>query len=731
MSFDDLGLLPSLITSVKGLGWSLPTPIQTECIPLILTGSNVLGAAETGSGKTAAFSLPALQLVWEHKKRIEKKQALEEMRRLKGIDKDGVNMERGNRQHCVVWNELDKDVSLVLGESALRCVSKLQVWNGCRANIGIDLNTGPVCAFYFEVKFENGLGRVGFATADSSLEIGTDKFSFGYGSTGMKSFSKKFEKYGERFGNGDLIGVLLNPVEGTISFSKNGLCLGVGFQIPEYLRNAVFYPAVSLKAASVVAFFGANAAFPTSIPTLSIQEALIANKNIKFRGEEISQNEMNSTKSPLVLIVEPTRELAIQVDQELKKFRSDVSDCNITQTLLIGGQGNTFKYLVDIVVATPGALQKNLEGNLNISQTQLFIIDEADRLLDDGNKELILRIWKRLSKEHQSCLFSATLHSDSMQQLSKIMCPNAIWVDLKGTEFAPEAVDHAICYVNPVDDHSWKIDVGIPHDQVHKGNNLNTDESNSLGTKLLKPAYLVQLLDTLNISQAIVFCRTKVDCDNLELYLQNLSGGRKVMRALESGKENKYSCVVLHSDRIQAERTNNLRVFKNGDVRLLLCTDVAARGIDISGLPFVINMNLPAQSEDYIHRIGRVGRADCVGFAISLVSTVSEKVWYHTCPSKGKSCINAEKCCIWQKEIDLLATIEERLKKKVAVLDRNNLAAGQEFLFARAGLGKLDESNSLVAKRLEVFQPAFRQLASLETRAQQAFFNYQCLSHPT
>ncbi len=95
---------------------------------------------------------------------------------------------------------------------------------------------------------------------------------------------------------------------------------------------------------------------------------------------------------------------------------------------------------------------------------------------------------------------------------------------------------------------------------------------------------------------------------------------------VEKGKENAYSCVVLHADRPPPERKRNFAAFKDGDVRFLICTDVAARGLDIAGLPFVINMTLPSMSEDYIHRIGRVGRADCIGMAISLVATEPEKV---------------------------------------------------------------------------------------------------------
>merc|ERR1711871_236710 len=123
-----------------------------------------------------------------------------------------------------------------------------------------------------------------------------------------------------------------------------------------------------------------------------------------------------------------------------------------------------------------------------------------------------------------------------------------------------------------------------------------------------------------------------------EAYLNRLDGTKKSWGGKgESGKENPYSCVVLAGARNQRERQANLESFKEGDVRFLICTDVAARGLDIAGLPFVIQMTIPDDIENYIHRIGRCGRADRMGLAISLVATEREKVWYHKCPSRGKA----------------------------------------------------------------------------------------------
>ena len=132
--------------------------------------------------------------------------------------------------------------------------------------------------------------------------------------------------------------------------------------------------------------------------------------------------------------------------------------------------------------------------------------------------------------------------------------------------------------------------------------------------------YVLKAIDTLKIDNAIIFCRTKVDCDNLEKYF-NFVG---------KAQNKDYSCVCLHGDRSPAERTDNLEAFKAKECKFLICTDVAARGIDIKGIPYLLQVTLPDDKANYLHRIGRVGRAERMGLAISFVSNVPEKVWFHS-----------------------------------------------------------------------------------------------------
>ena len=133
----------------------------------------------------------------------------------------------------------------------------------------------------------------------------------------------------------------------------------------------------------------------------------------------------------------------------------------------------------------------------------------------------------------------------------------------------------------------------------------------------MKVHYCLKAIQKMNMDYGIIFRRTKLDCDNLERYLKQMGG---------TSRNNPYSCVCLHGDRRPQERKANLEMFKKQQVRFLICTDVAARGLDVKSVPFVINVTLPDDKANYVHRIGRVGRAERMGLAISLVAAYKEKV---------------------------------------------------------------------------------------------------------
>ncbi|CAG2195830.1 DDX1 [Mytilus edulis] len=207
--------------------------------------------------------------------------------------------------------------------------------------------------------------------------------------------------------------------------------------------------------------------------------------------------------------------------------------------------------------------------------------------------------------------------------------------------------------------------------------------------KILKGEYVVTAIDEHNMDAAIIFCRTKVDCDNLERYLGDRGRG-------------KYSCVCLHGDRKPQERKGNLEKFKQKKVRFLICTDVAARGLDISKLPYVINVTLPDEKQNYIHRIGRVGRAERMGLAISLVGTVKEK---------------------------LLSDIQEHLDITIDSVQPDMKVAINEF-DGKVTYGQRRKVGGGSYKgHIETLAPSVKELAELEKRAQTSVDRFALTLH--
>ncbi|KAF2075229.1 hypothetical protein CYY_003447 [Polysphondylium violaceum] len=678
-AFEDLGVLPEIIQAVEELDWTLPTPIQAEAIPLILGGGDVLAAAETGSGKTGAFALPILQITYET---LNNKAVVNIPIEEKKQD------EQEQESASVKWNLNDRDKDLAI--DGLVCQSRSPDWSGVRATKGI--SSGK---YYYEATVrDEGLCRVGWALKKSTRNIGTDKFSWGYGGTGKKSTESKFVDYGKPFGTNDVIGCYIDFDQEIMGFTKNGENFGTAFQFNSKL--GIFYPALLLKNAEMGFNFGESpmkhqlSGFKPLSEAELLEESNVVvptttnndkkkNNNNKKQQKQQEQNDnssnINKKRTPLSLIIEPTRELADQTYSAILNFSKYLLEPKIEVSLCIGGfdtKRSAGSADGDIVIGTPGRLESLVkEGAIDLTNIKFFVLDEADQLIDE-NLAIVNFIYNKLPINNlQVLFFSATLHSPKVVKFCEQITKNPTWVDLKGKDFIPDLITHAYVKADPEAMQPLWRDSGNPlrmktdgvHNQdVKEFGKLKTDEQKSEAIKLLKAQLLLKVIKSFNMDQAIIFARTRLDCDHVYEFL-NAAGGRLNDKALEGD----YPCAVLHSDKATNVRKENLEKFKSGEIKFLICTDVAARGIDVRGLPFVINYTLPDNFEDYIHRVGRVGRADRIGLAVSIIGAHQEKVWYHiNCRNKGKGCFNTDLveqrgCCIWYDEPSLFQPMLENL----------------------------------------------------------------------
>ena len=278
------------------------------------------------------------------------------------------------------------------------------------------------------------------------------------------------------------------------------------------------------------------------------------------------------------LILAPTRELAIQVEKSVETYSRHVA---LRSTVVFGGidiktQKPALAKGVEILVATPGRLLDHVESrNLMLNQVQILILDEADRMLDMGFMPDLKRILTLLPKQRQTLLFSATF-SDDIKKLAQDFLANPITVEAERRNTAAETVTQSVLMV----DHDNKFDVLA-----------DLIRSRGLG------------------SQVLVFTRTKLTAAQLARKLERVG----------------IPSDAIHGDKTQQERINALDAFKANKITALVATDVAARGLDIDQLPLVVNYELPTNAEDYVHRIGRTGRAGASGEAISLVDGEEER----------------------------------------------------------------------------------------------------------
>ncbi|HET7315431.1 DEAD/DEAH box helicase [Salinisphaera sp.] len=282
-------------------------------------------------------------------------------------------------------------------------------------------------------------------------------------------------------------------------------------------------------------------------------------------------------KKPRVLVLAPTRELAAQVGESVSTYGANTP---LKRTVVFGGVGyqpqiSAFKKGVDIIVATPGRLLDHLQnGHIDLSNLNTLVLDEADRMLDMGFIHDIKRVLKYVPKQRQTLLFSATFSND-IRKLAGSLLTRPVEIDVAPRNATAERVAQRVIMVE----------------------------------KTRKRAVLSYLIGSNDWSRVLVFARTK-------------HGANRLVKQLETDG---LTAAALHGNKSQNARTKALDGFKKGSIRVLVATDIAARGIDIDALPHVVNYELPTVPEDYVHRIGRTGRAGAEGEALSLVGPDERK----------------------------------------------------------------------------------------------------------
>lgn len=291
--------------------------------------------------------------------------------------------------------------------------------------------------------------------------------------------------------------------------------------------------------------------------------------------EQNSSAGQNAPHALRVLVLVPTRELALQVNEQAVALckHTDLRVAPIYGGVGMVNQEQALKRRTDIIIATPGRLQDHMaRGHVNFKDLQILVLDEGDRMLDVGFLPAIRRIAKELPRERQTMLFSATISAEVMSLASE-MTRKPVRIAVEKT-VTPQAISHTLFVVSE-------------HQKVDALHQLLADEA---------------------MDSVLVFTRTKHRADKIVKHL----------------KKANIRADVIHGNRSQNQRVAALEAFRRGKARVLVATDIAARGIDVEGVSHVVNYDVPMQAEDYVHRIGRTGRAEATGSAYTLVTPLDE-----------------------------------------------------------------------------------------------------------
>ncbi|MDD6358889.1 MAG: DEAD/DEAH box helicase [Parafannyhessea umbonata] len=526
-SFAELGLDEHILRGIDALGFTTPTPVQEQAIPLVLAGRDVIASAQTGTGKTAAFALPILQLIEPYSRAA-----------------------REEQEHLA--NAADVVEPQVDAQAAPADAAKPQV----------DAQAAPADAPSAGVTDESAPDA---GDAYDGPDVLADDAP-----DGSASVSAKVDADGN-----------IRPTRRPRRRHHKAATKPEA-DSQDGARDAEGSHAADADKPKSGARRGGKSSASRKTAKAPKSEAGRGKADGKKRRRSrkrgskgdasLAPNPNAHPFGPFALVVTPTRELAQQIEDVVSVVCEQTGQ---TAVVVMGGtkldrQIRRLEAGCDLLVATPGRLLDLMEhGHLSLADVKVFVLDEADRMLDMGFWPSVRRIVAALPRERQTLLFSATI-PPSIKSTVDTMLKDPATVEIARVGQTADTVEEHLC-------------------PVTQGQKLQLLEA---------------LLKRYTPERVLVFCRTKTRVDEVAQMLRR--GG--------------FKCDLMHSGRNQSERERALRRFRSAEVQVLVATDVMSRGIDISGIDAVVNFDVPMDPEDYVHRIGRTGRAGHEGLAFTFVA---------------------------------------------------------------------------------------------------------------
>jgi len=503
-TFAELGLDEHILQGVEALGFTTPTPVQEQAIPLVLAGRDVIASAQTGTGKTAAFALPILQLIEPYSRA-----AREEQARLAAQDKSA-------------------------GEK--------------------DEPSSPAPSADSDSPAPDGPRSDGPDVLADAADDGSASTSAGVDAQGkIQGLHRTRRRHHKKAASG----------AGTAK---------AGAKSADAEGQRASKPKAGAKPATRAKSKRGAAADSPKAGTKPSSKRRRSRRRGRKSDVDLAPNPNAHPFGPFALVVTPTRELAQQIEDVVSVVCQKTGQ---TAVVVMGGtkldrQIRKLEDGCDLLVATPGRLLDLMEhGHLSLKDVKVFVLDEADRMLDMGFWPSVRRIVAALPRERQTLLFSATI-PPSIKGTVDAMLKDPATVEIARVGQTADTVEEHLC-------------------PVTQGQKLQLLEA---------------LLRRYDPERVLVFCRTKTRVDEVAQMLKHAG----------------FKSDFMHSGRNQRERDRALERFRSAEVQVLVATDVMSRGIDVSGIDAVVNFDVPMDPEDYVHRIGRTGRAGHNGLAFTFVA---------------------------------------------------------------------------------------------------------------